>query len=71
MSSTEERIIDSKYYSALYNIESCCGSINNKKVLEIGSDYYGDFLHLITSVRNLEQAVGVNLTFDRTIDIYK
>jgi len=49
-----------KYVRTLKNVEACCGSLNGKKVLEIGSDPSGEFLAYLSSQGTLSEAVGVN-----------
>jgi len=49
-----------KYVRTLKNVEACCGSLNGKRVLEIGCDPNGEFLAYLSSQRTLSEAVGVN-----------
>ncbi|WP_218934151.1 class I SAM-dependent methyltransferase [Rosistilla ulvae] len=46
--------------NTLRSIEACCGSLDGKSVLEVGSDPAGKFMAYISHERELVRGVGIN-----------
>ena len=53
-------VVADKFVRTLRNVESCCGSLDGKSVLEIGCDSQGEFLQYLSRQRKLTKAIGVN-----------
>ncbi len=51
-----------KYSSFIELIGKYCGSIENKTVLEIGSDWNGELLYTLKNVCNAKEVYGINLS---------
>jgi len=57
--------VKQKYINMLHQIEASCGPISGKNILEVGCDLQGEFLKYLTSQRQLDNAVGVNICLSK------